>query len=228
MRSVSLLAVLVLLVLALSLGRVSAYPPAGPIQVVEFTQEGLDCKKITFEGAGDMNSVTVVDGATFSSAVSVTHASSTFANEPSPSTVLSLLDGTTSITVTLDQPADVVDFFFTGGYQNGGSHNVNYYDAAGNLLEFQPWASVAIDTFDEWLEVLEGMGGRNVIKTVEILGQWNYLLIDDFTFCSVPSGPVGGLVIPANTLALVAPWLVVIGLVGCIGAVVVVAKKRSP
>jgi hypothetical protein len=40
------------------------------------------------------------------------------------------------------------------------------------------------------------------------------------------SGPVGGVVIPANTLALVAPWLAVIGLVGCIGTVVVVAKKR--
>jgi hypothetical protein len=38
--------------------------------------------------------------------------------------------------------------------------------------------------------------------------------------------PVGGVVIPANTLALVAPWLAVIGLVGCIGTVVVVAKKR--
>jgi hypothetical protein len=38
---------------------------------------------------------------------------------------------------------------------------------------------------------------------------------------------VGGVVIPANTLALVAPWLAVIGLVGCIGIVVVVAKKRK-
>jgi hypothetical protein len=40
------------------------------------------------------------------------------------------------------------------------------------------------------------------------------------------SGPVGGIMIPVNTLALVAPWLAVVGLVGCIGTVVVVAKKR--
>jgi hypothetical protein len=42
-----------------------------------------------------------------------------------------------------------------------------------------------------------------------------------------PSGaPVGGVVMPANNLAIAAPWLAVIGLVGCIGTVVVVAKKR--
>jgi hypothetical protein len=41
-----------------------------------------------------------------------------------------------------------------------------------------------------------------------------------------PSAPVGGVVMPANTLAIVAPWLAVIGLVGCIGTAVVVARKR--
>jgi hypothetical protein len=40
------------------------------------------------------------------------------------------------------------------------------------------------------------------------------------------SGPVGGVVMPANRFALVAPWLVVIGLVGCIGLVGVVVKKH--
>jgi len=41
-----------------------------------------------------------------------------------------------------------------------------------------------------------------------------------------PIAPVGGIVIPANNFAIVAPWLAVIGLVGCIGTAVVVAKKR--
>jgi len=42
-----------------------------------------------------------------------------------------------------------------------------------------------------------------------------------------PAGaPVGGVVMPANTLALVAPWFAVIGLVACIATVFVVAKKR--
>jgi hypothetical protein len=38
--------------------------------------------------------------------------------------------------------------------------------------------------------------------------------------------PVGGVVMPANTFAVLVPWLAVIGQVGCIGTVVVVAKKR--
>ena len=37
---------------------------------------------------------------------------------------------------------------------------------------------------------------------------------------------VGGFIEPVNKLAIVAPWLVVIGLLGCIGTVVLVAKKR--
>jgi hypothetical protein len=38
---------------------------------------------------------------------------------------------------------------------------------------------------------------------------------------------VGGVVEPANTFALLSPWLAVVGLVSCIGTVVVVAKKRQ-
>ena len=37
---------------------------------------------------------------------------------------------------------------------------------------------------------------------------------------------VGDIVMPMNTAAVLGPWLVVIGLVGCIGTIVVVAKKR--
>ena len=39
---------------------------------------------------------------------------------------------------------------------------------------------------------------------------------------------VGGCVQPVNTFGLIAPWLAVIGLVGCISTVVAVAKKRRP
>jgi hypothetical protein len=46
------------------------------------------------------------------------------------------------------------------------------------------------------------------------------------TFTNSPVGAVGGVVMPTNTFALVSPWLAVIGLVGCIGTVVVVTKKR--
>jgi hypothetical protein len=40
--------------------------------------------------------------------------------------------------------------------------------------------------------------------------------------------PVGGCVQPVNTFALLSPWLLAIVLVGCIGTVAVVAKKRHP
>jgi hypothetical protein len=44
-----------------------------------------------------------------------------------------------------------------------------------------------------------------------------------------PISPVvGGLVMPVNTLAVLGPWFAVIGLVGCVTAVAVVAKKRRP
>jgi LPXTG-motif cell wall-anchored protein len=38
---------------------------------------------------------------------------------------------------------------------------------------------------------------------------------------------VGGYVRPVNTFGLIAPWLAVIGLVGCIGTGAVLAKKRK-
>jgi hypothetical protein len=45
------------------------------------------------------------------------------------------------------------------------------------------------------------------------------------TFTNDPVRPVGGFVEPLNTLAVLAPWLAVIGLVGFIGTVVAVAKS---
>jgi hypothetical protein len=54
-------------------------------------------------------------------------------------------------------------------------------------------------------------------------------VVIDCTFTNSPIGPaVGGVVLPANNFAIIAPWLAVIGVVGCIGTVVVVAKKRRP
>jgi hypothetical protein len=48
----------------------------------------------------------------------------------------------------------------------------------------------------------------------------------DYTAGSCPGEAVGGVVVPANPFALVAPWLAVIGLVGCIGTVAIVFEKR--
>jgi len=46
------------------------------------------------------------------------------------------------------------------------------------------------------------------------------------TFTNSPGSAVGGVVVSANIFALVAPWLAVIAVVGCIGTIVVIAKKR--
>jgi hypothetical protein len=61
------------------------------------------------------------------------------------------------------------------------------------------------------------------------------VLVQDQLFGSatfdVPSSccpAVGGCVQPVNTFALLSPWLAVIGLVGCISTVAVVARKRRP
>jgi hypothetical protein len=60
-------------------------------------------------------------------------------------------------------------------------------------------------------------------------GSFMPILTVDYSATPAPSGPttpVGGFMEPVSKLAIVAPWLAVIGLVG-IGTVVVVARKRE-
>jgi hypothetical protein len=52
----------------------------------------------------------------------------------------------------------------------------------------------------------------------------NFLLRVDVD--PISPAAVGGIVTPVNTFVIFAPWLAVIGVVACIGTVVVVAKKR--
>jgi hypothetical protein len=65
---------------------------------------------------------------------------------------------------------------------------------------------------------------ENTGERILILGSASATFDVSGTCCAA----VGGCVQPVNTFALVSPWLVVIGLVGCIGAAVVAAKKRRP
>jgi hypothetical protein len=67
--------------------------------------------------------------------------------------------------------------------------------------------------------------GLYTVTLTGYLGQTSDSASSSFT---VTGGPVGGVVMPANTFALVAPWLLIIGLVGCIGTLVVFARKRRP
>ena len=66
-------------------------------------------------------------------------------------------------------------------------------------------------------------GRYEVIVTLENIGSASAV----FDVAGPCCPAVGGCVQPVNTFALVAPWLAVIGLVGCVTAVAVVAKKRE-
>ncbi len=61
-------------------------------------------------------------------------------------------------------------------------------------------------------------------------GGFTYTATDELGSASatftVACPAVGGVVMPVNAFAVLAPWLAVIGLVGCVATVVVVAMKR--
>ena len=66
--------------------------------------------------------------------------------------------------------------------------------------------------------------------TVDLAGrsvtiQYGLPDIVECTFTNSPAGPVGGVVMPTNNFAIAAPWLAFIGLVGCVGTVVVVSNR---
>jgi hypothetical protein len=72
-------------------------------------------------------------------------------------------------------------------------------------------------------------GRYTVTLTLPVAGITQTLDSASATFdVAGPCCAVGGCVQPVNTFALLSPWLLTIGLVGCIGTVVVVAKKRRP
>ena len=65
-----------------------------------------------------------------------------------------------------------------------------------------------------------------------LAGLWNspdgnFLIRVDVDPIAPPVAPVGGIVVPVDKIAVLGPWLAVIGLVGCVTAVAVVAKKRQ-
>jgi hypothetical protein len=70
-------------------------------------------------------------------------------------------------------------------------------------------------------------GHYTVIVTLSIEGAISGIGSADFNVPSTCCAAVGGCVQQVNTFALLSPWLTVIGLIGCIGTVVVVAKKRQ-
>ena len=105
------------------------------------------------------------------------------------------------------------------GFDNVGTftnYGTVYSNDLNNVGTFTNFGTVTIGTF-----VNDGTFTNRCHGTV------NMTPTGSGTFTTDPTcGAVGGVVIPANTLAVLGPWLAVIGLVGCIGTVALVTKKR--
>jgi hypothetical protein len=142
-----------------------------------------------------------------------------------------------TVTVTRLVPDDLVG----GGISiaavsplNDGTETIVLSSDPGGLIAEQECGVVTAD-FDTvgpvqcTFLVSESACGHYTV-TVASLFDEERTLIGSATF-NVPSTccpAVGGCVQPVNTFALLSPWLTAIGLIGCIGTVVVVAKKRRP
>jgi len=120
--------------------------------------------------------------------------------------------------------AQSLEFWYRGGWGAGGGElevGIHYSDRPDLWQELSPT--------EEWSFVHIDLDTAKLVVAVEAyVGAYEGGIdVDDFDL-EACSAAVGGFVIPANTLALLSPWFAVIGLVGCIGTVVVVAKKRRP
>jgi hypothetical protein len=106
-----------------------------------------------------------------------------------------------------------------------------------DITPFVPWTDTSLP-ITVWVYDLVGYPASSHYNIYRY-----YYLEGDFTgtfvVCYDPDVPVGGLcpaavggtavggfLVPANSFAVLSPWLVVIGLAGCIGVVVVVVRKR--
>jgi hypothetical protein len=70
--------------------------------------------------------------------------------------------------------------------------------------------------------------GRYTVTVTLVVDTSNPSVSGPFDVAGPCCPAVGGCVQPVNTFALVSPYLAVIAVLGCIGTVVVVAKKRQP
>lgn len=73
--------------------------------------------------------------------------------------------------------------------------------------------------------VAAGAQGSYLV-TVHTIGIDQSASVGFNTDCPGGETAVGGVVMPTNTLTVLGPWLALVGLVGCISVVVVVAEKR--
>jgi hypothetical protein len=120
--------------------------------------------------------------------------------------------------------ADYLEFWYSGGFGSGGGDmefRIYYSDGTVNSKDFPESPS------NVWISVHENLDTTKLVEAVEVrIEGFVELNVDDFDLEACPAA-VGGVVMPLNNLVMLSPWLAVIGVVGCIGTVVVVAKKRG-
>ena len=95
------------------------------------------------------------------------------------------------------------------------------------LISFGPYCEETGDgTVWGYFTVRDGVSGKYTVTVegyIDVETPGGVASVEYNTDCPA----VGGVVEPANMFALLSPWLAVVGLVSCIGTVVVVAKKRQ-
>lgn len=116
---------------------------------------------------------------------------------------------TVTVVVDLTAGGTTIQSKFTGNINNWGGSGCTFSNVVSQYT-FVTGAGLNLS-----LEPLTYTGSCTVPGAITL----------DFTF-STPTAAVGGVVIPVNKFAVLAPWLALIGLVGCIGTVFVVAKER--
>jgi hypothetical protein len=119
--------------------------------------------------------------------------------------------------------AQSLEFWYRGGWEEDGILGVEIYYSVGSDLEQE------LSPTEEWSFVHIDLDTARLVEAVEAFvgAVFGGIDVDDFDLEACPAPAVGGVVMPANNFSIVAPWLIMIGLVGCIGTVVV-AKKRRP
>jgi hypothetical protein len=105
-------------------------------------------------------------------------------------------------------------------------------DPAGLISEYDCGWNQPLVTCDFTVSESACAGPYTVTVTLDaqgtIVGTADVQFTVGTSECPSVCEAVGGCVQPVNTVALLSPWLAVIGLIGCIGTVVVVAKNRRP
>jgi hypothetical protein len=138
-----------------------------------------------------------------------------------PGSVAFVVTGT--ITIELQGEAPAYAFTLVVDLIAGG---INIQSHVTGNLNIQPGVYCALSNLASQYASVTGAGFDLNLQLLANTGTCGPRVLDlGLTFGNAAAA-VGGVVIPINTFAVLAPWLAVIGLAGCIGTVLVAAKKR--